>query len=100
MIRKFQKIEENERKLNEIIDMLEIQNAVLDKRLSYIEEKIFDEKEREMIEKALKQMEKRKLLEKKAKKILLDPIKAEILEDRDLVKAVVSEIKKELTKNN
>ncbi|MCD6557569.1 MAG: hypothetical protein J7K31_00865 [Candidatus Aenigmarchaeota archaeon] len=100
MIRKFQKIEENERKLNEIIDMLEIQNAVLDKRLSYIEEKIFDEKEREMIEKTLKQMEKRKLLEKKAKKILLDPIKAEILEDRDLVKAVVSEIKKELTKNN
>ncbi|OYT55997.1 MAG: hypothetical protein B6U68_04095 [Candidatus Aenigmarchaeota archaeon ex4484_14] len=98
MIKKLQKIEENEERINKLLESLEVQNDVLDRRLELIEEKLFDKKERVKIDRALKQLKKRKIIEQKAKKFLLNPIKGEILEDRDLIKAVVMALKKDLKK--
>jgi DNA repair ATPase RecN len=89
MIKRFEKIDENERKIRNLeIEVKKLQE-ILDTRLNYLEKKLLEENEKKKLDKEIKKKERSFSLNKKMNS-LIEPLKNEIKENSEIIKKISS----------
>lgn len=89
MIKRFEKIDENERKIRNLeIEVKKLQE-ILDTRLNYLEKKLLEENDKKKLDKEIKKKERSFSLNKKMNS-LIEPLKNEIKENSEIIKKMSS----------